>query len=234
MRNAKICVAAYDLETGRLVRPLQPNGQHWLGRLYGPDKLFPGNIALVATCSAQGASDYPHRTEDLRVEARLWSIQRLSNEDFYSYVMRRADASVEGIFGRRLEQNAFLEEKVRCRSLGGILVAAQRIRLYRGFRERLRCSFVDAAGAVYDFPVTAMDFLGHFGAGSATGFSAMEANELIQSYNASQPIMIRIGLARAYGGGEHAWNPKRCYAQINGFIFPEDHWKIFSGPPAFH
>ena len=47
-----------------------------------------------------------------------------------------------------------------------------------------------------------------------------EANQWLESVAEQQPIILRIGVSRGYAGKANEFNPKRCYAQLNGVIRP--------------
>jgi hypothetical protein len=46
-------------------------------------------------------------------------------------------------------------------------------------------------------------------------------NQWLRSLGSEQ-LILKLGLARAWGGQDGQWNPLRCYLQLNGVIFASD------------
>jgi hypothetical protein len=67
----------------------------------------------------------------------------------------------------------------------------------------------------YDLPVTDLECVA---SADDNGFASV-SEKIARAAAARQNIILRIGLARAFDGGEARFNPRRCYAQVNGLIF---------------
>lgn len=88
---------------------------------------------------------------------------------------------------------------------------------------------------LYRLPVTC-DRLRHFFSSGddepEPTFGIAEANRWLGASSPRSEIILRIGLARGWGGKEGAWNPRRCYVQLNGIICPEDNYHILVDMPS--
>src|SRR5690242_2498216 len=65
--NQAVCVAAYDLHSGRIVRPLPRVGANWPDAEYTSGRITVGTVLGVAPMYPQPQSTYPHATEDCRL-----------------------------------------------------------------------------------------------------------------------------------------------------------------------
>lgn len=194
----------------------------------------PGSIL---NCTPTGArrTSYPHATEDLLLASPPALLHTIDEPQLHALIAPYAFSSVTELFGAELVDHRFIEDGTRCRSLGGLRVASDKVRFLEDGFGRLRLDFSDSTNATYRLPVTC-DWLQHIFSPSDDDaeprFGISEANEWIEANPKDSELILRIGLARGWNGKEGQWHPLRCYAQLNGIICPEDNWHIFAGPPA--
>lgn len=215
MSGGLVCVAGIDLHTGSTVRPLQPAGSNWEeAKWVKTGYMLVGNILSLVPAKA-GNSDYPHATEDFRV-ARVTRLGVSSSADLYSACEETADGSIEAIFDDTLIEGKYIIAGAKCRSLGCIMLPKRALKASE-FYDKVQISYRDGSGLWHNLTVTE---LATKNAGNAAAGAAALGVRLANA-NAAKPIALRIGLARAWDGGDQGYKPKRCYVQLNGVIIPE-------------
>ncbi len=108
----------------------------------------------------------------------------------------------------------------------------RQVRFFEDFG-KLRLELRDSDGVTYNLPVTSDELLHIFSPSDNEAFFGVdEANEWLSVNPPRTELIMRIGLARGWIGGDANWNPPRCYVQLNGIICPEDNYHIFTGPPS--
>lgn len=233
MSMGNYCVAGWDFHAGKMVRPLQPSGANW--RLGTDRSVF--SVGYLVNCVPSGRHNatYPHATEDLILSQLPSLLEKFDEATTYALLLDKASTSIRELFGCALVEDKYLPEGTNCRSLGGVRAIRRRVRFIEdGFR-KLRLQLQDIDHVSYRLPVTC-DTLRHFFSPSdeevEPHFGIAEANEWLCVNPPDSEIIMRIGLARGWVGKDGEWSPRRCYAQLNGIICPEDNYHIFSGPPS--
>jgi hypothetical protein len=112
--------------------------------------------------------------------------------------------------------------------LVGVGIPRKRVAFHTGYGGRLRVVFTDGDGVTYDLPVTSDRLLKLFNNAKDddSPFGVAEANSWLKENGPTQVLILRLGLTRAWDGGDKAWNPERCFLQLNGIICPEDHFDV--------
>src|SRR5438105_4251508 len=143
MQGGFFCVAGWDVHAGRIVRPLHPTGQNWRGRGEQP----PFDVGQVIDCVYKGSEHGtpPHSHEDSVLQRTPRTLETVDEAKMHELLRPTVDASVPAIFGRRLADDQYLVDGVRCRSLGAVAVARGLARFVERFG-RLRFRFRDSEG----------------------------------------------------------------------------------------
>ncbi|NUN50662.1 MAG: hypothetical protein HUU15_17765 [Candidatus Brocadiae bacterium] len=231
MSQGRYCVAALDIATQRMVRPLQSNSDNW--RLGADRSVFHVGNLLDIRRTGERRVIMPHATEDTPVVATPAVLASFTEDVIYELLLPSAEKSVVAAIGHPLIQNRYLEDGVGPRSLGGVRAKRKHVEFREDPYGKLRATLHDSDGIVYDLPVTS-DWLQHlFSAADADGephFGIKEANEWLCVTKPDDLLILRVGLARPWGGKDNDWSPKRCYLQLNGIVCPQDNFHIFAGP----
>ena len=212
MSGNQVCVAGIDVENKVMVRPLTPDGLNWDEGEWVKEGFYEvGNLVSFRSAPAGNAA-YPHANEDYRVSF-VTPVEKASLIDLYSACVETSDNSADSIFNGQLVDNKYVIANSICRSLGCILVNRDDLRV-SDYYGKVQISYRDACGRWYNFPVTELWTKKH-------GDSAVAAPALENRLNGCNgAVVLRIGLARAWDGGSQAFDPKRCYVQVNGLILP--------------
>lgn len=218
--SGAVCVAAYDLHGGRIVRPLPPNITNWPNAEFTSSRITVGTVLGVVPSNPQPASAYPHASEDLRLAGNPVGLGILPSAEIVEALQPTADHTVSTIFGGNLIDRKYVEELIQCRSLGTIMVAVSDVRPFANSYGKLRVAFADFAGTSYDLPVTDMEAQQILAQGDADA-AADHLRAKLAKHRRNTKIMLRLGLARAFAGvPPQNWQPMRCYLQCNGFLYP--------------
>lgn len=211
MTHGLVCVAGIDLESAAMVRPLQRDGSNWEENTWVvPDILRVGNIVLLKPALPPAAAHPPHATEDLRA-ATLTRLTRVTPAQLYAACVETADPDLDAIFAPHLIDRKYVVDGTACRSLGCILVPVDALAVSVPF-DKVQVAWQDK-GSWYNLSVTELAIRS---AAPALGKAMLE--ERLAA--ATGRIALRVGLARGWDGGERTYDPKRCYAQLNGAIVP--------------
>jgi len=215
MSGGIVCVAAIDIHSGAMVRPLTIDGSNWEeAEWVTTDYISVGNILSLTPATDQGSPEYPHATEDFRV-AKVTVVGHASQKDLYDACRETANANIEGIFGGSLLDGKYVVAGTHSRSLGCVMVPRASIKLSDAY-EKVQLSYRDDSGTWHNLTVTELETKN---AGtSSDGAGLLKAR--LDKTRFAQPVGLRVGLARAWDGGAQRYNPKRCYIQINGIIVP--------------
>ena len=215
--NGKVCVAAYDIHAGRIIRPLSPNGDNWPEEKWYDTGFFrPGSVIRVEPFNAP-LGHYPHATDDFPVQGTLHPLETLSEDDLHTLCYETADGSIFQVFGGLLQEGKYVPEGGECRSLGCILVPKANIHPSIPF-DKIRVSITDSDGRSYSLAITEMATRGN--ADPAVGLATIQGR--LEAYGNGYPVALRIGLTRPFiGFPPEVYNPKRCILQLNGIVGPD-------------
>ncbi|MDP3739035.1 MAG: hypothetical protein Q8R02_16695 [Hyphomonadaceae bacterium] len=214
MRESRRCVGAWNVDTGRMVRPL-PNGENWTKALIDKFSIAAGTII---ECEAKGrhVSSYPHKTEDTPIDAS--SVKYLKHK-FTEWSGANAPTSRARVstaflnnvvFGSEFSgfKKAYVPEGTKCSSLVGLRLDRINLAFYDGKydgKSKLRARVTDAE-AQYDFSVGCTELQAEWRRG---GF-----DRLTKILPKKGILHCRLGLVRAF-----AQQADKCYIQLNGIRF---------------
>ncbi|MDG2527181.1 dual OB domain-containing protein [Caulobacter endophyticus] len=201
------CVAGFDLQRGRMIRPEPSAGDFWPAVFCGPRTIFhPGHV--VKFLGATPETPFPHRTEDVVVHGTPDRTAILGEAEFKKVLSRAGGETAAKVFARNLVfegLKAYVPAGSQCGSLASVNVGAERLRLndrpYRG-EHQLRLAVV-VNDRPLSLPVGAKDLKQAF---RNDGIEA--ASKLLPRSGLCQ---VRLGLARPFDAA-----PDRCYLQVNG------------------
>lgn len=210
MHGGNYCVAGWDPQGQRMVRPL-PNGGNWTAALLLQHAIAPGVQTDVTPMGQVANSVYPHRTEDTPIIAG--SIQTVNGGEAYNWfgaAVPTTFPTISAAFGGHVAHNS----------------------IWNGNRQGIHIpvgTVVGSLGAV-SLPRTAITFEEDFGKlkailddGSASYKLAVSShaiklawrqgglNAVQNALPASNVFHIHLGLARAFGDP-----PTKCYMMVNG------------------
>ncbi len=218
MKGSRVCIAGIDSD-GVCIRPDLPPPGLLQGHLQVEGHAIIKPRAKIEFELQPKPSAKPH-TEDMFFEADTWRhVGDCDDNEWYQLLDRDAAPSVEAIFQGALQEHKYVLPGEGARSLGTIRVAdvhdMQLFNPYDGSpRPRLR--FSDAAGVVYDLPITDLayrDWAAALGADASRGRHGAAARE-VQELRKAQALFLRVGLTRPFdpGGGTQ----EKCWLQITG------------------
>ena len=216
MSGGLVCVAALDIHAGTMVRPLQGDGSNWEEAKWVSTGYMVVGHVLSLEPAPSGHPAYPHASEDYRV-ATVRSLALASADDLYEACRETADDHVESIFGGALVDGKYVVADQKCRSLGCVMVPRGKLKASE-FYGKVQISYRDAQSVWHNFPVTELTTKNV--GGPDAGAAALNARLAASSF--FKPVALRLGLARAWDGGNQAYDPKRCYLQANGIILSAD------------
>lgn len=215
MSGGLICAAGLDIHVGTMVRPLQGNGTNWEeAEWVTTGYMHVGNV-LSFVSADQGHPDYPHASEDFRV-SQVKCLGQVSQHDLYEACHETAYEDMESIFDGNLIENKYVVAGTCCRSLGCIMLPRRKIKIQESYG-KIQVSYLDKNSIWHNLKIT--DLVTKNYEEIDAGMEALK-NRLACS-SVIQPIVLRLGLARPWAGTNSDYNPKRCYVQANGIIFPD-------------
>ncbi len=215
MSNGVYCVAGFDVHSGKMIRPLQPPASNW--RLTSRDVFAPGNLVAFKYTGARGNGAYPHRTEDTVVAATPNVLEALRPEDVYDTLRESLFPSIAELYDNQLIENKYVNDGMRCRSLGGVMVSPEQLQFDEYFG-KLRLRIRDNDGTNYSLSVTSDELRTAFHNDPREQPNVIGADAWLASIPRDRQPVLRLGLARAWDGKEQKYDPKRCFLQLNGLI----------------
>lgn len=206
------CVAGWDMDRKRMIRPEPAPGAFWDARFCGERTTFhPGHV--VEFRADQPDTPYPHRTEDRVVLGEPRCRQRLAWPRFLTILEEAEDADLTGMFDGALiieGHHAFVPEGRQCRSLGGLRVALGNleVRDVGDAQEPKLRAHLTLLRRDLRLSVAAKDLRQLHVRDGVAAVRARLAD--------AESLHVRLGLARL-------WTPDHgtagCYLQING-VYP--------------
>lgn len=221
------CVAGWDLQRGRMVRPEPPGAnagyepsRFWRGEYAGPGKVFDvGNVVTLASALSPPADfPLPHRREDRIVQwgSNLNLDFYLDTPDLINAVAGSVSANVRLAFDGGLVKawngagstKAFVKLGHDGRSLGALETTPDKVHFkessYDPAKLQLRALVRDGI-TTYDLSVTSEELKRIW---KSEGISAVR-DKIAQG----DRLHIRLGLSRPFPA-----RPNECYAQVNGIF----------------
>lgn len=208
------CVAAWDLETNSMVRPM-PYRDYWSEELVQRHQIRQGTVFECVYTGANWRS-FPHRTEDQEIDAV--SISVIGDEYWTNSNDRpRTWGSIPELFDNNIQiqstynqkRKIYVPENTQCRSLGGLVIPGSRIQFeedqYDPENPKLRICISESLSVKYNLSVTCAR-LRH-------DWSNNGVQSLNDIYQEMHDLHLRIGLATSFSG-----MPERCSVQLNGII----------------
>lgn len=209
MRGGNYCVAGWNTQAQRMVRPL-PNGSNWTAGLLQQHGILPGATIDVNPSGQQHQSIYPHRTEDAPIDRATIRHVNPGPINWFGADAPPTQATLAAMFGGHLLHNSVwnnVRQGVHVRagtpigSLGAIELPRARIRFLEEFG-KLR-AILDDGDARYKLAVSSLAL--------KTAWRQGGTQAAQQVLPPSALLHIRVGLARAFDNP-----PEKCYLMVNG------------------
>lgn len=213
MHGGNYCVAGWDPQARRMVRPL-PDGANWIAGLLQRHGIGPGASIDMVPTGQRHPSTFPHRTEDTPVTTAGIHLVHPGPIMWLAVGAPPTHATVDQAFGGHLahsrvwnsaRQGVHVPENTQIGSLSAVRLPVGDLTLfednYQGKRS-LR-AYLDDGYARYNLPVVAKNFREAYRMNGVGG-----ARRLLP---AQCDVHVRLGLARAWSG-----QPGKCSLMING------------------
>ncbi|MCC7492184.1 MAG: hypothetical protein IT204_07570 [Fimbriimonadaceae bacterium] len=211
MHQGRYCLAGWDLRDERMVRPDLPHRATFHSPL---------PVGTLLDCRASGrrpTSAPPHCVEDLPLQVPPQTLEQIPAAATYALLRPTCCGAIALCFGEPLVDGHWLPEGSGARSLAGVCRPAAAASFVVTRYGKLRCRIEDVDGQTYDWPVTGDELQQEFARGGATAL-----NRRLHQLPGDQDLLLRVGLTRGWDGGEdECWNPLRCFAQLNGVLWPD-------------
>lgn len=209
MHGGNCCVAGWDAQAQRMVRPL-PNGANWTAGLLQQHRVMPGATIDVTPTGQQHPGGFPHRTEDTHVDQA--TIQHVSAGPINWFAAgapptyRTVSAAFSGhiVYDRiwkSVRQGVYVPVGTQVGSLAAVQLPRTAVQFVEHFG-KLKAILNDG-NARFKLAVSSLMLKTAWRQG---GLAAVQ-----QALPATQKFHIRLGLARAFGDA-----PDKCYLMVNG------------------
>ncbi len=210
MRPGMNCIAGFLLEEQRMARPLNPQGElHWPDDTLARVGWQVGGLYDVTPTTDRSTRGLPHQREDYFIDPDDVRLIRTYTPAAARVMLRpTVSRTLAGIFNDELMENKYVEEGSDCQSLGAIELSTRQFGFNFSYG-KLKC-WLRAGEEWPRFTVTATELAEVQDEGGATA--------LQQRIRRSRRAQIRIGLAHAWDGPEHEYDPKRCFVMVNGIL----------------
>ena len=213
MKGGLVCVAGIDIDNHQMVRPLQPGGRNWEETKWVETAYMEVGNILNLTPANEAESNYPHRTEDFWV-SQVGLLGKADWHELHVACIETAFNSINDLFNHFVVDNKFVHAGTQCRSLGCVMVPAPTLRVSGAF-DKVQVSYPCGLAGWQNLPVTDLTVKNCQDSITGAALIQQRLGEAGNSY-----VALRIGLARAWDGPDHTYDPKRCYIQLNGLITP--------------
>ncbi len=205
------CVAGWDLDRQKMVRPEPHPGGFWEQTLCGEGKPFaPGHIVILEASPPQPKTELPHLNEDKVVKGAIKLDKTLSRDKFLEMLRNVAAVSRATSFAAPVEisnSKAFVRTGTDHPSLKGLLIKGNEV----SFVEEKYGDKPARARALIDIPHKAPVNLSIAATDLREVFRKQNVAGLSKLFRGKDDLHVRLGLARGFGAF-----PDRCYMQING------------------
>lgn len=210
MSGGRNCIAAYAIDYGAMVRPLKSAREmYWTDeeldafdwQVYGCYRVKPAGV--------NPPRGFPHRNEDLLIDPdSVCSERPLRAPSLLAEVRNTVASSLLDLFYGCLCGGRFVEEGADCPSLGAIELPRYRIAFFLNEFDKLRCRMPVGDGFWTHLPVVSKDF--------EWVQSDHHVDEIHEALEMWSHCHLRIGLAHPWEGRYGEYDPRRCYAMLNG------------------
>ena len=212
MTGGIVCVAGLDVATGKMVRPLQPDGSNWDEATWvKPGYFLVGNIVGLTPTATAAPAHFPHATEDFRC-AHVTPLAVATDTQLYRACVETADTDIDPLFDNQVVTGKYVVDGTQCRSLGCVLVDADALRLTVPY-DKVQVSWQDPSHGWHNLPVTELAIRTP---DADIGLGLLRSRLL----HVTGDVALRVGLGRGWEGKDGSFDPKRCYLQLNGLIVP--------------
>jgi hypothetical protein len=203
------CVAGWDVEAQRMVRPL-PNGNNWATALIQQHRIVSGRLIKVARRGVANGI-FPHRTEDTPVDRASIQVSKGLFSDWVGNSAPHVASELSTGFGHCLKWNSEWNgvrrgvhtlPRVQTNSLAAIRVPKTNISFAEAFG-KLKATVNDGSNS-YVLSVSSKVLKEAWRAGGL--------NAVNDALPARTQVHMRVGLARPFG------DPPKCYGMLNGVL----------------
>jgi len=209
MHGGNYCVAGWDAQAQRMVRPL-PNGANWTAGLLQQHAIMPGASIDVTPAGLPHPGAFPHRTEDTPVAEATIGQVNAGPIDWFATGAPLTHATVSSAFSdhivhnsiwNNVRQGVYVPVGTHVGSLSAVRLPRTAVQFVEEFG-KLKAILNDG-DASYKLAVSSLALKTAWREG---GLAAVQ-----QLLPATKQFHIRLGLARAFGNP-----PDRCYLMVNG------------------
>lgn len=206
------CVAGWDIDRKKMVRPEPHAGGFWEQTYCGAGKPFaPGNIVTFEAAPPNPKTALPHLNEDMVVAAKTIKLEKtLSRISFSTDLAKISALNREKAFAPPVEfanGKAFVRTGTNHTSLVGLAIPSGEVSFttekFGDKPPKPRCLIAVPNKAPLNLSIAATDLRDIFKKQGDSG--------LTQLFAGKHDLHIRLGLARGWGA-----YPDRCYMQVNG------------------
>jgi hypothetical protein len=206
------CVAGWDLDRGKMIRPEPHPGGFWNQSYCGSGRSFaPGNIVIFKADLPQPKTDLPHLNEDRVVQVETIAVEKtLSKNEFLDHLAKVATVGREVAFAapvRVINAKAFVPTHTDRPSLRGLSIASVHVTFTtEKFGEKPakpRCLISASNRLTINLSIAGCHLRDIFRKSGRDGLGRL--------FSGSHTLHVRLGLARGWGNF-----PDRCYMQVNG------------------
>lgn len=210
MGGGNFCVAGWSVTGARMIRPL-PNGGNWPTALIERFNVAPGVLMEFNATGEAHTGDFPHSTEDTRIDAAANRGER--PELWVSNGGPPSSETIRDAFEGKVTWNSIFQGRkqgvhvprgVKCRSLWGLSINSDQITFIEEFN-KLK-AIIDDGDSEYICAVSSANIKSLHREGGVLGVN--------QAKPANTAMLARLGLARAFGS-----HPDKCFLMLNGLQF---------------
>jgi hypothetical protein len=203
MHGGNYCVAGWDAQARRMVRPL-PNGANWTAGLLQQHRITPGATIDVVPNRDPHPSVFPHRTEDTPVDRATIQHLNAGPINWFAAGAPLAHGTVSAAFGGHIDHNSmwnnvkqgvYVQTGTQVASLAAVRLPRNAVQFVEEF-DKLKAVLNDGS-ARYKLAVSSLVLKIAWRQG---GLAAVQ-----QALPATPQFHIRLGLARAFDNP-----PEKC------------------------
>lgn len=207
------CVAGWNSQANRMIRPLPGVGNNWPNTHIGPALIWPGNEFHFDESALKNNGTFPHTSEDLVISTQNMQIATNMNRDWNPLVQPSTSASLSAAFGNAVTWRVYNQERyhtvvpagTNVASLGAITIQSTDIDFFVDDFDSIRCRLSDS-DATYKLPLVAHNLRIIW---RQQGIEALQT-----TFSNAGLLYVRLGLARPYDA-----HPDECTVMVNGIYY---------------